>query len=308
MEINKFGFRNAEISEKKPDDTFRAAFMGDSFTEGYGVEVDDGIVAKSEKRFRDHHPNTNFEFINAGIRGGAPTTYRRQLDRFLALSPDALALVSYDNDLADDFYDSVYWDNIRGNVYNKIQRLPFQSRLVEMAGELFIRALRTRAVERGEEIVGGPELHATEIVFASGKVEEDPVGFYARPEAWKVHWQWTRERLDDIADTAESRGIKFAVAYIPCPQAGIHGDCCAGWYPLAEGERAGEDNPFRDWLREFTLDRQLPFIDIGAKFLELEAAGDSEMVFELANGQLKVRGNRLFAELLYETPQSWAPQ
>ena len=79
MEINKFGFRNAEISEKKPDDTFRAVFMGDSFTEGYGVEVDDGIVAKSEKRFRDHHPNTNFEFINAGIRGGAPTTYRRQI-------------------------------------------------------------------------------------------------------------------------------------------------------------------------------------------------------------------------------------
>jgi hypothetical protein len=307
MSINSLGFRNPEIGKAR-DDTFRMVFMGDSFTEGYGVELEDGLVAQAGRQFEERSPEAKVEVINTGIRGGSPSTYWRQLDRILALDPEGIVIVAFDNDLSDDFHYSSDWDHIRADANRLSQKLPFESRLVQMLAELGVRARRTWAVGRSESIVGGTETRSTEIIYGSGTIATDPVGFYVRPDLWEVHWKWSRGYLEKIADETSERGIELAIVYIPCPQIGIHGDCCAGLYPVAEGKRPGEENPFRDWLEAFAGERQLPFIDVSKAFLALEAEGDSELVYELANGHLNPRGNAIVGELVHERLQRWVQE
>lgn len=304
MSINEQGFRNPTIGNSS-DDTFRMIFIGDSFTEGYGVEVQDGLVAQTGLQFEKHLPQANVEVINTGIRGGSPSTYRRQLERYLALDPDGLVLVAFDNDLADDFYYSSDADYIRADAYGLIQRLPFESRLIEMVAELGVRARQQWATKRGEAIVGGMKLRAAEPIYGSGTVDTDPLGFYVHPDLWEPHWQWTRKYLTAIAKESSQRELPLAIVYIPCPQTGIHGDCCSDLYPVAEGKRPGEDSAYRDWLREFASTWDLPFVDVSRTFLELEAAGDEELVFDLSNGHLNARGNALVGELVRMALQDW---
>lgn len=304
MQINSLGFRGPELIEPRGDRS-RFVFVGDSFTEGYGVEVQDGLVAQTEQRFRENGLGDEVELVNAGIRGGAPWTYRVQLDRTLSLDPDGVVLVAYDNDLADDFYYSVDWDQLRAGVYGRIAGLPFESRLLEMVAELWVRAKRRWAVARAEALVGGPELRAPSYVFGSGRIQEDPLGFYADPEGWKPHWERSRAHLAEIADRVRARGVRLAIVYIPGPQSGIHGDCCTELYPTAGGKLPGEDSPLRDWLEEFAAERDLPFVDLHARLLQLQREGDRQPVYDLSNGHLNVRGNGLVADLVYEVLQGW---
>ena len=66
---NSSGFRGKEFSFSKPKDTFRIAFIGDSFTFGEGVRLEDTYVEKvsailSEK-FKN--PGPKFESYNFGV-------------------------------------------------------------------------------------------------------------------------------------------------------------------------------------------------------------------------------------------------
>jgi len=307
MSINSHGFRNPEIPAASAG-RFRIAFIGDSFTEGYGVEFEEGFVALSERALQERVGDSEVETINMGMRGGSPSTYWRQLERTLELSPDGLVLVAYDNDLSDDFHYSYSLDPIRSDVYRAIDWLPFDSRLVETFAEIFVRARYERALSRSEEIVGGQPLRASEWNFGAGTVDADPVGFYARPGLWERHWATSRDYLARIATEVASRGVKFAIAYIPCPQIGIHGDCCQGLYPVAEGKRPGEENVFRDWLRELAAEQDVPFIDVSEKFLELEALGDQELVYLPDDGHLNERGNAIVADVIADRLRGWVDE
>ncbi|MGV3588512.1 MAG: GDSL-type esterase/lipase family protein [Adhaeribacter sp.] len=70
--INSLGFRDREYSLDK-ENKFRVIVIGDSFTFGWGVDIQDTWVKLLEKKFRKENPE--IEIFNLGRSGGSPETY-----------------------------------------------------------------------------------------------------------------------------------------------------------------------------------------------------------------------------------------
>lgn len=66
---NSKGLRDKEHSLEKPDNTYRVAVIGGSFTVPAGVEIDEAFHSLLEDRFNKENPDFNYEFINFGVSG-----------------------------------------------------------------------------------------------------------------------------------------------------------------------------------------------------------------------------------------------
>ncbi len=76
---NSLGFKDGQIREiKKQADKYRIVFMGDSFTEGVGVDYPETFVGILDKRCQDR-----YEILNAGVVSYAPTVYYLKSRYFL---------------------------------------------------------------------------------------------------------------------------------------------------------------------------------------------------------------------------------
>jgi len=95
-EINSRAFRGTEIPPKT--DLKRLLIIGDSMVEGHGSEWQDTFAYLLDV---DLHP-LGWEVINVGVQGGSPIYYATNIDRYLALEPDAVLIVLFENDLYDD--------------------------------------------------------------------------------------------------------------------------------------------------------------------------------------------------------------
>lgn len=69
FQTNSHGLRDKEYSLEKPDNTFRVAVIGGSFTVPAGVEIDEAFHSILEDRLNNEHPDLNYEFINFGVSG-----------------------------------------------------------------------------------------------------------------------------------------------------------------------------------------------------------------------------------------------
>ena len=65
------GFRDIRSYEiPKPNNTMRILMLGDSFTLGHGVEVEETFAKVLERELNNNFPNTHFEVINAAYASG----------------------------------------------------------------------------------------------------------------------------------------------------------------------------------------------------------------------------------------------
>lgn len=102
-QINSIGLRDREYGEKGPD-TFRILMLGDSFTEGDGVESNETFSKVLEARLNSEQRPLHYEVVNAGVGSYSPLLEYVYLKREgLLLKPD---LVILNLDLSD-FYDDI---------------------------------------------------------------------------------------------------------------------------------------------------------------------------------------------------------
>ena len=101
--INSLGLRDKERSLEKPANTFRILMLGDSFTEGWGINQDKTFGAILEKRLNETSKSLNFEVINAGVSAYSPILeYLYLKNKGLNFKPDLVILNFDPNDFADD--------------------------------------------------------------------------------------------------------------------------------------------------------------------------------------------------------------
>lgn len=116
IRTNSQGFRmDREIEPRSDPNEVRILFLGDSFSFGTGVNVEDGIVARLEREAEATFPNKKMLFINAGV-GGYGTQHELA---FLELwqeriKPDAVVLIFGPNDVCDNIPLVVYRRNKNG--------------------------------------------------------------------------------------------------------------------------------------------------------------------------------------------------
>jgi lysophospholipase L1-like esterase len=97
-EINSLGFRGPEIPLKQETGLKRLITIGDSITEGHGNPFNQTFSSVLGEQLRPHQ----WEVINMGVQGASPLYYAVNLKRYLAVQPDAILMVIFENDLADD--------------------------------------------------------------------------------------------------------------------------------------------------------------------------------------------------------------
>jgi len=105
VRINSAGLRDREIPHAKPAGTRRVLVLGDSFTFGYGVELDQSFVKVAQRML-----GPGWEAIN----GGAPTWGTGDDLDFLRAEglryePDLVVVGFFRNDLADNWLRGVYY-------------------------------------------------------------------------------------------------------------------------------------------------------------------------------------------------------
>lgn len=73
FKLNSFGLHGPETTLEKPVGTYRILFLGDSFTQGYGVEEDKSFPRLVEKRLNEiSSGKPKIEVINAGTPNHSP--------------------------------------------------------------------------------------------------------------------------------------------------------------------------------------------------------------------------------------------
>lgn len=93
--INDYGLRDYPIAYKKEGGTFRILFIGDSFVQGHGVDIDNSLTKLLEKKLNENIQGKKFEVINAGVFGYSPLVeYLYLKNEGLKFEPD-LALVGF---------------------------------------------------------------------------------------------------------------------------------------------------------------------------------------------------------------------
>jgi len=97
IKTNSLGLRNAEITVPKPPGTKRVLMLGDSFTLGWGVPVEDTYSRQLEKML--HTKSGAYEVVNMGT-GNYNSSMEVELfkRKGLALNPDIVVLMYYIND------------------------------------------------------------------------------------------------------------------------------------------------------------------------------------------------------------------
>lgn len=97
ISTNSIGLRDREFTVPKPIQSTRIIFLGDSFTFGWGVPINDTYSKQLEKKL--DRGRKNFEVINMGV-GNYNSTMEVELfkQKGLTLQPDMVVLMYYIND------------------------------------------------------------------------------------------------------------------------------------------------------------------------------------------------------------------
>ncbi len=84
------------FASKAGSDKFRILILGDSLTEGYGVEKDEAFPALLEAQLKSWNPR--IEIINGGSSGSTSASGPRRLQWYARAKPDAVVVALGSND------------------------------------------------------------------------------------------------------------------------------------------------------------------------------------------------------------------
>src|SRR5262245_11939099 len=101
VRLNALGFREPRLPSPKPPGVLRVVALGDSFTQGYGVEEDEAWPRRLETTLDTRHPG-RYQVVNLGVPGTNPRDQLGHLqDPGLAYQPDVVLVTVMGNDVQE---------------------------------------------------------------------------------------------------------------------------------------------------------------------------------------------------------------
>jgi len=166
---NAEGFRERRVPGAKPAGVMRIVVLGDSFTQGYGVEEDEAYPRVLERLLDARDPKRRYEVINLGVPGACTVDYVPNLrDVGLAYEPDLVLVGLMANDVQDLYSMRRYGGRILPQVLRQVQqkladdrpawkRLPSRlwPALYDYAGER-LRDLRSAPASASASVASAP--------------------------------------------------------------------------------------------------------------------------------------------------------
>lgn len=329
---NSLGLRYPELPAEKPPGSTRIIMLGDSFTEGVGVEAHETFGVYLEQALG---AGGRVQFVNGGLGGEGPLRFWRVFRQVgLPLDPDGVLVCLYANDVMDT-PESVTREDLyrlapeqRGfgaRLHGLVPRV--HNVLVEAGRQLsrerqqsggFVDTAASLARERG---IGEERIEAWRARLPAELVEASDRGEFNRsllsmglvnPGYWEEAINLTtalaqrkydsmRLILDEIADVARARGMAIGLVYIPAPlqyDPSRHAD----WNPWVIGgvaTRPGwlrEDSELQRRLAAWAQARGMPYLDLAPILRKTVAAGETLNI--RLDGHWTARGHRVVGEAL----------
>jgi lysophospholipase L1-like esterase len=293
--INPWGFRDlherAFTTRSTQPPPWRVLLLGDSFTEGYGVELSETYARRLEADGR-------FEAWNLGRMGASPLFYVLQAREYLPrLRPDVLVVQLFDNDLDENRF-----RRVPREPDGRVGALPASVRPREgvpgrpsdaWTGSALVQAYRRLARRLDGKPVPrlfvrvGSSIPAPHVEAATGDAERlfpwyDP----ARTEEWRRQLEEHETLLRQLASEVRPSGVPLVWAYVPHHRELEAGDAVAS--------RAA--NPHYRLLARLAGELGVPFVDGVALFA---APGrDPEAYYHRLDQHWNAAGHALFADAL----------
>lgn len=243
FETNSQGLRYKELPFEKPKGNSRIFVVGDSFTEGVGVDDDEVFVSLIEKDFTEDGLNVNF--INGGLRGQGPLQYGRIFFHLgVKYQPNGLLICLYANDVTDTPESINLADfQLRPRLSSFSEKLfyAFYPRTYIMAKKLmapryqkshFVQQVSEQALKLGKTIeeIEAWRAKLPEDLLAAVKRNEFTGAYLSygltKPHYWsdaldidtkraERKWQSMVFALEEIVEQAQQLGVEVAVVYFP---------------------------------------------------------------------------------------------
>ena len=106
---NAYGFRDSCDKKKSEDNSFQIIFIGDSFTEGLGVEYDKSFVGLYDK-------SSKYSVLNMAVSSYSPIIYLKKIKYFLdkGLKIDSVIVFLDISDIDDEanYLSSAKYSNV----------------------------------------------------------------------------------------------------------------------------------------------------------------------------------------------------
>jgi lysophospholipase L1-like esterase len=217
VEENADGFRDRDYIIPKPANTYRILVLGDSFTWGIGLTLEETLPKQLEKRLIGASVNKNIEVINASIPGFNTVQELLLLkEKGLKYDPDMVLLIYNLNDieflpqLASKNYDETKIvpkvEADRGEDVTKVFKdrgIRGFIRWFEVRSKfVFFLVPRVGSLLRQMGLLTSVEFSWVERIF-QGYTDDNP------------GWLETKGALLEIAEICRTRGIVFTAAIYP---------------------------------------------------------------------------------------------
>ena len=210
---NSLGFRDATIRHVPlAGSGRRVLFIGDSFTEGIGVDYDVTFVGRVGAALAAR----NIEVLNAGTWSWSPVTYRRKIEQLVAAGFKFDSLVVFLD--ISDIQDSVDFVESPSDGGLRLVTTPPEKSFGARMGDVLVRSsIVARLTATGFEAVAGPTPAQASVAYMS-----DRSGW---PSDARLFDQYGRrglaaaeEQMTALLAIARARSIDMTLAVYPWPR------------------------------------------------------------------------------------------
>ena len=310
--INSIGIRDHEISLNKSKDTIRIIAIGDSFTYGWGHNIEDSWVKILERKLNENR--TNVEIFNLGMPGAGPVQYSKIAEKSVPLlKPDLviIAILQGDDIMQLESLpppDQPLISEIKNtskmlfpHIFSSMKRgLEYQiSQTWKNQAEEFQKTLTSEEQVRLENL--DPEVKKA---YIEGQLNPGVVRIAIKQptyflETMDVQSDFTKNltlkltnELTKIKSVCEANGAKVLVISIPertyVNHVGLIDTKRVGY---TVDEKMLVSNAPDDVIKNSCLDANITFISVMDEFRK----NDSRLYFEF-DGHFNSEGSKLFAE------------
>jgi lysophospholipase L1-like esterase len=289
VRTNSLGHRDREIPRRKPAGGFRVVAVGDSVTFGHGVAAEDAWPERLERRLAARHPRRTIDVVNTAVPGNSPFQEYVDLERALALEPDAAVIQFVLNDVVEP-YRVVRRYGGEGRDYHGVDDVPYWDWLLSQhsAFYLFLKDVAAR-LRFGALTAGGVREQAlrqeAKLSWNAGADEPaDP----RMVEAWRECLGWMQREID----LCRRHGVRVVLLATPVD------------FQLEDGSRTYAQKR----LAEFAARNGVVYVDLLTTLRERAAAIRAPTVADalravwrqhfLDHDHLTPAGHELVAEIL----------
>lgn len=212
-EINSMGFRGPEILPKG-EGVKRLIVIGDSITEGHGNPFSKTFSYLLGENLHQH----GWEVINMGTQGASPIYYAANVKRYLSVEPDAVLIVTFENELADDRVMELasatfpFLDNEEA-LLMKESTLSFlvKSRLyilLRRSWRYFVHSQVEEMIIQNRTVTYTPEEQQAIMAFD----KQSPLKYLVAPAVLEKQWRMTQGYLDYAVSSFRQDDISVMIA------------------------------------------------------------------------------------------------